>query len=59
MSRLHLLATPDEVCRQRLRARNAVGRHEFTVSDAEFDELARYFEPPGAGEGFDIVVHDG
>ncbi len=56
---LHLLATPDEVCLARLQARNADGRHEFTVSPAEFEELARYFEPPGVAEGFDVVVHGG
>jgi predicted kinase len=54
---LHVLDVPDEVCKQRLIARNASGAHEYTVSAAQFDELSRYFEPPTETEGFDIVVH--
>lgn len=55
--RLHLLDVPEEVCLARLSARNAGGQHEYQVSDAEFAELARYFEPPAPEEGFDVVVH--
>ncbi|HEY0413998.1 MAG TPA: ATP-binding protein [Allosphingosinicella sp.] len=53
---LHWLDVPDEVCRARLRRRNAEGAHEFAgVTDAQFDLITRYFEPPGPDEGFDIV----
>jgi predicted kinase len=55
--RLHFLDVPDEVCRTRLHARNAAGRHEYVVSDAEFDEITGYFQPPLPQEGFTIVVH--
>jgi len=54
---LHFLDVPDEVCLARLQVRNAEGRHEYTVSRAEFEELTRYFEPPTPAEGFDIVIH--
>ncbi|MDG3441054.1 AAA family ATPase [Nitrospirillum amazonense] len=52
---LHYLEVPDEVCRQRLRARNAAGGHDFAATDAEFDAITRYFVPPDEAEGFMIV----
>jgi predicted kinase len=54
---LHLLDVPDAVCKERLRGRNEGGEHPFQVSDAEYDQFTRYFVPPGADEGFDVVVH--
>jgi predicted kinase len=53
--RLHWLDVPDEVCRERLRRRNAQGRHEFAASDSDFDLIARYFQPPRPEEGLEIV----
>jgi predicted kinase len=55
--RLHWLDVPDHVCKARLRARNTAGTHEFTVDDATFDLFTSRFVPPGADEGFDVVVH--
>jgi predicted kinase len=55
--RLHFIDVADDVCRQRLHRRNADGKHEFVVSDAEFDEITRYFVAPTAGEGFDVAVY--
>jgi predicted kinase len=55
--RLHVFDVPDEVCLARLAARNAGGLHEYQVSEAEFAELARYFEQPAPDEGFEVVVH--
>lgn len=55
--RLHWLDVPDEVCRARLRARNAAGEHEFAATDAQFDQITAYFVPPTAAEGLEIVVH--
>ncbi|TWB11889.1 putative kinase [Nitrospirillum amazonense] len=52
---LHYLEVPDEICRQRLRARNAAGGHDFAATDAEFDAITRYFVPPDEAEGFMIV----
>jgi predicted kinase len=54
---LHHLDMSDEVCRARLHKRNAAGAHEYTVTDAEFEQFTRYFVPPGPDEGFDVVVH--
>jgi predicted kinase len=54
---LHLLEVPDDVCKQRLRARNAAGNHPFQVSEADYDLFTRHFVPPGPGEGFNVIVH--
>ena len=54
---LHFLDVPDEVCKARLRARNAAGTHDFAASDAEFDLLTSYFVPPSEAERFKIVRH--
>lgn len=40
---LHLLDTLGAVCLTRLQARNASGRHDYTVTDAEF---TCWFAPP-------------
>ena len=52
-----MLDVPDEVCKQRLRARNAGGEHQFQVSDAEYEQFTAHFVPPGAEEGFNVIVH--
>ncbi|WP_315771462.1 MULTISPECIES: ATP-binding protein [unclassified Bradyrhizobium] len=54
---LHHLDVPDEVCKARLRARNAEGRHAFTVTDEEFDLFTSYFVAPTPEEGFDVIAH--
>ena len=52
---LHFLDLPDDLCRQRLHARNAAGTHAYQASDAEFDQFTAHFVPPQADEGFVIV----
>lgn len=54
---LHYLEADDALCKARLRARNAAGTHEFTVSDEQFELFTRYFVPPEPEEGFVIVRH--
>jgi predicted kinase len=54
---LHYLELPDELCKQRLRQRNAGGEHQFQVSDAEFEQFTAHFVPPAADEGFNVIVH--
>lgn len=54
---LHFLDVPDEICKARLRARNAAGTHAFNASDAEFDLFTSYFVPPSADEGFEVTFH--
>ncbi len=54
---LHFLDLPDEVCKARLRARNASGTHPFTTSEAQYDAITAYFVEPQEDEGFQIVRH--
>jgi predicted kinase len=54
---LHVLDTPDAICKQRLRQRNSAGEHPFQVSDAEYEQFTRYYVPPTSDEGFKVVVH--
>jgi predicted kinase len=54
---LHWLDASDEVCKARLRQRNASGEFPFIVSDEIFDQFTRLFVPPGLDEGFSIVRH--
>ena len=56
--RLHLLTTPDALCLERLRQRNAGSDHPFQVTEAQFRRFAEYFQPPAPEEGFNLVVHD-
>jgi predicted kinase len=53
--RLHWLDVQDEICRERLRRRNAAGEHEFAASDEQFDAITAYFEAPGKAEGLVVV----
>jgi predicted kinase len=55
--RLHFLDVPDDICKSRLRARNASGSHDFQAGDAEFDVITSHFTPPAPEEGFDVVVY--
>ena len=55
--RLHYLDVPDEICKARLRRRNAIGAHEFVVSDNNFDLFTSHFVPPAVHEAFNVVVH--
>jgi len=54
---LHYLDVPDDVCRARLRARNAGGKHPFAVSDEQFDHITSQFLTPSPAEGFDVSVY--
>jgi predicted kinase len=54
-NRLHYLDVPDDVCRERLRARNSSGTHDFAATDAQFDLITRYFVAPDESEGFTII----
>lgn len=54
---LHYLDVADEVCKARLHRRNGSGKHEFTVSDEDFDLFTSHFVPPSADEAFEVVLH--
>ncbi len=55
--RLHVLDVPDDVCLERLRARNASGEHPFAATEAQFRQLAKFYVPPSPSEGFSVVMH--
>ncbi len=54
---LHHLDVPLEICRTRLRTRNAAGTHQFKVSEEQFDMVSAHFVPPHAEEGFAVKIH--
>ncbi|WP_157098741.1 AAA family ATPase [Novosphingobium rosa] len=54
---LHHLDVPDDVCKARLRARNALGEHAFAASDAEFNLISSHFVAPAPEEGFTVQIH--
>jgi predicted kinase len=54
---LHVLDTPDAVCKQQLHQRNSSGEHPFQVSDAEYEQFTRHYVPPTGDEGFRLIVH--
>ncbi len=43
---LHYLQVSDQVCKERLRRRNAQGDHPYLVDDQTFDLFTRHFLPP-------------
>jgi predicted kinase len=54
---LHFLDVPDQICKLRLRERNAAGTHDFAASEAEFEQITSYFMPPADQEGFNVIRH--
>ncbi|HXU87236.1 MAG TPA: ATP-binding protein [Methylomirabilota bacterium] len=53
---LHFIDAPDELCKAQLRDRSrhlAVGTPWTT--DAEFDAITKFFQPPTADEGFNVI----
>ncbi|HUR34431.1 MAG TPA: ATP-binding protein [Vicinamibacterales bacterium] len=57
---LHYIDASDDVCKQRLRQRNAeLPEGAQHTTEGEFDAITRYFVPPSATEGADIRVHHG
>jgi len=58
---LHYVRAKDEVCRARVRERNDLkpdGLFFGIVTDAQVDEVNRYFVPATDQERFNIIVHD-
>jgi predicted kinase len=54
---LHFVDVPEEICKARLRARNASGSHDFAASDADFGLITSYFVPPHESEGFNLILY--
>ena len=55
--RLHYLNVPEDECKARLRARNQAGTHPFSVTDEQFELIARHFVAPEPEEGFNVIIH--
>ena len=55
---LHFLDVSDELCKKQLaqRSRNLPPGSAFT-SEAEFEVITSYFQPPSDEEGFNVIVH--
>jgi predicted kinase len=56
---LHFIDTPDALCKAQLRERSRdLAEGAAWTTDAEFDAITRFFEPPAADEGFHVVRHE-
>lgn len=55
---LHYLDVSNDVCKRQLRERS-MGKPEGSVftTDAEFEAITKYFQPPSKKEGFNMLVH--
>lgn len=56
--KLHFLNLDEDICLQRLRARNHARSHQFAASDTQFHQICAAFEPPSDAEGFDVIAYD-
>jgi hypothetical protein len=56
---LHFIDVPDDLCKRQLRQRSAaLPAGSAWTTDAEFDALTAYFEPPAADEKFNVIRHE-
>ena len=56
---LHFVDAPDALCKAQLRERSSgLADGAAWTTDAEFDAITRFFEPPAPEEGFNIVRHE-
>ena len=56
---LHFIDASDEVCKRQLRERSReMPEGSAWTSDAEFDAITAYFEPPSADEQFNVIRHE-
>ena len=55
---LHYLDVSNEICKQQLRERSREKPEgsAFTT-DAEFEGITKYFQPPSKKEGFNMLIH--
>ncbi len=56
---LHYLEVADDICINRLRARNARGDHPFAATEAQYWQVTKHFVAPSPEEGFNILRHGG
>jgi len=56
---LHFIEASDEVCKRQLRERSKeLPPDTGWTTDAEFDAITAYFEPPAADEHFNVIHHE-
>jgi predicted kinase len=56
---LHLVVASDGLCKAQLRARSRdLPDGTAWTTDAEFDAITKFFDPPAPDEGFNIVRHE-
>lgn len=56
---LHFIEASDEVCKRQLRERSRdLPPGTRWTTEADFDAITAYFEPPAADEGFNVVKHE-
>jgi predicted kinase len=56
---LHFIDTPDHVCKRQLRQRSeALPAGSAWTTEAEFDAVTAYFQPPAEDENFNVVRHE-
>jgi predicted kinase len=56
---LHFIDVPDELCKAQLRERSRhVAQGTAWTTEAEFDAITKFFQPPTADEGFNIIRHE-
>ena len=54
---LHYLDVPDDVCKAQLRKRSqSLPPGSAWTTDADFEAITKYFEPPDPAEGFNVVA---
>ena len=54
---MHFLDVPDQICLQRLKARNDSGEHQYKTNEEEFHQFTKYFVAPSEKEGFEVILH--
>lgn len=55
---LHYINAPDSLCKNQLRQRNTEKPEgSMIMSEAEFDYITAYFQPPIADEGFNMIIY--
>ena len=56
---MHFVDAPDDLCKAQLRERSrGLAAGSAWTTDAEFDAITRFFEPPTPDEGFNVVRHE-
>ena len=56
---LHFVHASDAVCKRQLRDRSQrLPPGAPWTTDAEFEAITRYFQPPSEDEGFDVIRHE-